>query len=73
MNTNNANDNKRKQLQLVTVMTGVMVPIIILLAIMEMYYLLGIAIVVELVFIAWSVALAKKSGADTVNPRNRGL
>ncbi|GGI14832.1 hypothetical protein GCM10007377_12890 [Galliscardovia ingluviei] len=51
--------NSRKQLQLVTVITGVMVPIIIALAIMELYYVLGVAIVIELALIVWTVALVK--------------
>lgn len=53
--------NNRKQLQLVTVLTGVVVPITVALAIMEFYYVLGIAIVIELALIVWIGMLVKSS------------
>ncbi|MDO5034450.1 MAG: hypothetical protein Q4E01_03585 [Actinomycetaceae bacterium] len=67
----NSNSDNRKQLQLVTIMTGVMVPIIIVLAVIQNYYLLGVAVVIELALIAWSVALvrATKQGSPKVGSR----
>lgn len=64
--------NSRKQLQLVTVMTGVMVPIITLLAIVESYYLLGVAILIELVLIFRSAMLVKSSGQNNP-PTSQGV
>ena len=55
----NKYSNNRKQLQLATVLTGVMVPVIVALAILQSYYARGAAIVVELALIAWTVALVK--------------
>ena len=57
----NKYSNNRKQLQLATVLTGVMVPVIVALAILQSYYMLGAAIVVELALIVWIVALVKSS------------
>ncbi|MDI9587658.1 MAG: hypothetical protein ACOX5I_09295 [Gleimia sp.] len=57
--------NSRKQMQLATVLTGVMVPIIVVLAILESYYMLGVAIVIELALIAWTVMLVKSTKQDT--------
>lgn len=55
--------NDQKSLQLVTVLMGVMVPVVILMAIIEQWYLFGVVVVVELAFIAWSVALVSKTRA----------
>ena len=57
----NKYSNNRKQLQLATVLTGVMVPVIVALAILQSYYMLGAAIVVELALIVWIVALVKST------------
>ena len=40
--------NGRKQMQLVSILTSVMVPVIAAFAIMELYHLLGVAIAMEL-------------------------
>lgn len=53
--------NSRKQMQLVSILTSVMVPVIVAFAIMELYYLLGVAIAMELILIAWTVVLIKSS------------
>ena len=53
--------NNRRQIQLATVITGVMVPIIVLLAILELYYFLGVVIVIELALIAWTAMLVQSS------------
>lgn len=45
--------------QLAALLTGVMVPIIALLIANESYVMLAVAIVIELVLIAWTVMLAK--------------
>ena len=57
----NKYSNNRKQLQLATVLTGVMVPVIVALAILQSYYMLGAAIVAELALIVWVVALVKST------------
>ena len=57
----NKYSNDRKQLQLATVLTGVMLPVIVALAILQSYYMLGAAFVVELALIVWSVALVKST------------
>ena len=57
----NKYSNDRKQLQLATVLTGVMLPVIVALAILQSYYMLGAAIVVELALIVWIVALVKST------------
>lgn len=48
-------------MQLVSILTSVMVPVIVAFAIMELYYLLGVAIAMELILIAWTVVLIKSS------------
>ncbi len=53
--------NSRKQMQLVTIITSIMVPVIIASAIMELYYLLGVLVAMELIFIVWTVMLIKSS------------
>lgn len=53
--------NGRKQMQLVSILTNVMVPVIAAFAIMELYQLLGVAIAMELILIAWAVVLIKSS------------
>ncbi len=53
--------NGRKQMRLVSILTSVMVPVIAAFAIMELYHLLGVAIAMELILIAWAVVLIKSS------------
>lgn len=48
-------------MQLVTIITSIMVPVIIASAIMELYYLLGVLVAMELIFIVWTVMLIKSS------------
>ncbi|KGF02588.1 hypothetical protein HMPREF1628_01490 [Actinomyces sp. S4-C9] len=64
--------NSQKQLQLATVMTGVLVPIIMALAILESYYVLGIAIVIELALIVWTVMLVKSTKQNNPPTDQRG-